>query len=118
MRFLNFLGGQWIGPAQKRINRMVNMLGIETVKQHMNGKSVLLSNGTSKSYSGIIPPLGVLGLIDLQLALWDCDNKAATVPVDKPWTCPNAVEWDSMTVHTYMKSKLWTQDAMNTYVVI
>lgn len=95
---------------------MVNTLGIETVRQHMDGKSVLFTGkGISKSYSGIIPPLGVVGLIDLQLALWDCDKKAVTVPLDAPWKCPNANEWDSMTVHTYMKTKLWTQDAINRY---
>ena len=64
-----------------------------------------------KSYDGIIPAIGWLSLIDLQLVMWDADKKAKTVPLERPWECPDAKIWDSMTVQTYMDKSFWTNEA-------
>lgn len=35
------------------------------------------------------------------------DKWAKTVPLDNPRNCPNAMEWDSMTAHTWIYQNVW-----------
>jgi monoamine oxidase len=39
------LGGQWIGPEQKRVHALVDQLGLETARTHTDGKKVLEVEG-------------------------------------------------------------------------
>jgi monoamine oxidase len=43
------------------------------------------------------------------------DKKAKTVPLDKPWECPDAKEWDSMSAETWMKKRFWTEAAYKSF---
>jgi len=90
--------------------------------------------GTKKTYTGTIPPLSLVSLIDLQRAIWKIEAMAKTVPKDRssssstsmidraknrllsvvvhrPFDCPKAAEWDSMTVETWKRQNLWTDGA-------
>eukprot|EP00743_Colponemidia_sp_Colp-15_P001267 GILK01001390.1.p1 GENE.GILK01001390.1~~GILK01001390.1.p1 ORF type:complete len:484 (-),score=61.10 GILK01001390.1:112-1509(-) len=55
------LGGQWIGPSQLRVNKLVQELGIKTYPQFDDGKHVLDLNGIKSTYTGNISDLGLFG---------------------------------------------------------
>ena len=51
------VGGEWIGPAQLRINKLVAELGLETFPTYNEGENLLDLDGRVKRYTGEIPPL-------------------------------------------------------------
>ena len=56
-----------------------------------------------KSYSGLIPPVGWRTLLELHFKVVGKVNKLAKqVPLDNPWACPHAREWDGTTVDSYV----------------
>src|SRR5207237_4884290 len=38
------------------------------------------------------------------------NNKAASVPADRPWTAPQAATWDQQTIATYLTEHIQTQE--------
>ncbi|XP_004364256.1 hypothetical protein CAOG_03417 [Capsaspora owczarzaki ATCC 30864] len=93
------LGGQWIGPTQRAICHLVDLLGLKKHEQYHAGRKVLDLSGVRSTYSADIPVgVGLFGLLDAQLALWRLDRMVAQVPLDNPLNCPNAKRWDSETV--------------------
>jgi hypothetical protein len=50
-----------------------------TIPTYNTGKNVQLINGKVSEYSGLIPPLGVLSLVDLHLAMTKIDKIADKV---------------------------------------
>ncbi len=61
--------------------------------------------------------IGLLGLLDLQLAIIRMNRYAASVPADKPHSAPRAREWDSMTLATAMDKLLFTRTCKQLLVV-
>lgn len=61
-----------------------------------------------QSYKTNIPKdLGVVQLLHIRMMLWKLDKLAKTVPRDCPRNCPNAIEWDSMTAHSWIEENIW-----------
>ena len=50
------LGGEWIGPAQLRVNKLVAELGLETFPTYNEGENILDLHGKVNRYTGEIPP--------------------------------------------------------------
>lgn len=104
------LGGQWIGPAQRRMHALVAELGIETFPTYASGKSVLEADGKLSRYSGDIPRLNPLTLLSLQRAAKTANRAATTVDVIDPAATARADELDSQTLATWraevMRSKV------------
>lgn len=95
------VGGQWIGPTQDRLAAVAKDLGVKTFKTHWSGEAVYLRNGkrTLFDVTSPIPPdpdaadaVGIVGKIE---AL------APTISRTKPWTSPNAAEYDGQTFETF-----------------
>jgi monoamine oxidase len=63
------LGGQWLGPAQSRALALARELGLTLLPQFCSGKRVIEVGARLRTYAGLIPDLGVLALVDAQLAL-------------------------------------------------
>jgi monoamine oxidase len=96
------IGGQWVGPGQTHVLEMIDQLGLETFDTYVDGKSLYYSGGTLTEYEGIIPPVSGPVLVEILNTLTDMNAKAAAVPVDAPWEAPQAKEWDSITLATYL----------------
>ncbi|HEU4537785.1 MAG TPA: FAD-dependent oxidoreductase, partial [Polyangiaceae bacterium] len=92
------LGGQWIGPHQKRVTALAAELGLVTFPQHERGRKVLELGGKRSTYGGGLPSIGLLGLAQLQRSIWHLDRLARRVPLDRPWGAPEARAWDARTV--------------------
>lgn len=91
------VGGQWTGPGQPRMTALIEELGLETTPTHSDGKRVLDLRGRVSTYRGTIPKINPWTLIVAQISIWRIDRLCAQVPMDNPWECPRAREWDTMT---------------------
>ncbi len=96
------IGGQWVGPGQTHVLGMIDDLGIDTFDTYVDGKNLYYRDNTLTEYEGIIPPVSGPVLVEILTALSDMNAKAAAVPVDAPWDAPQAREWDSITLFTYL----------------
>jgi monoamine oxidase len=96
------VGGQWIGPAQKRVSRLARDLGATTFPTFDEGLNLLEDNGRVKPYHGTVPSLpGLLGyfsVANLGVAMWKLDRLARTVDVERPWETRHAHDLDSQTL--------------------
>ena len=109
------VGGQWLkteesqfGWAQERITELANEVGVETFKTYNEGQNVYYADGRLSRYDsrgplGPIPP-DPTGVPDAAKAIAQINEMANQVPLDAPWTAPNATEWDGQTFET------WKQD--------
>lgn len=94
------LGGQWIGPAQRRVTRLVRELGIQTFPTFTEGTKVFLAADGRRTYRGDIPSLSVPQLLRMQLALVGLERRRRKVPMADPMQAPDAAALDAMTVET------------------
>ncbi len=103
------LGGQWIGPGQRRLAALADELGIRTFPTFCDGKKILDLDGALTEYRSSIPSLSMVNLLQLQAALTYLDTKYRTIPATSPTDAPDAAELDAMTLETwrnrFVKSK-------------
>jgi monoamine oxidase len=96
-------GGQYVGPTQNHVLALAQELGVATYPGYNPGESVYVADGRATRYTGDIPP-DLLALPDLAQMILRLDQMATKVPVDAPWTAPDAESLDGMTVETWIKS--------------
>ena len=69
-------------------------------------------------YTGTVPPSSdPTAVVELGVALSQIDQMASTVPLDTPWTAPNASAWDSMTVETWSQQNFVSADAQKLFAL-
>jgi monoamine oxidase len=118
------VGGQWLGPdknlpglglsdpanfptddpvtGQSHIWRLAKAVGVARYPTYNTGKYIDYRNGTTATYSGRIPLDTPTGAVEAAEAILAIDRRCVTVPLEAPWHAPNAAEWDSMTVQSWM----------------
>jgi monoamine oxidase len=119
------VGGQWLGPehdlpdrglgdpvnyptddavtGQSEIWKLARKMGVPRYATYNKGDYVDFRHGTRSTYSGRIPTDAPAGALEAAEAIIAIDKRCLSVPLDKPWTSADAMEWDSMTVETWMK---------------
>jgi len=105
------LGGQWIGPTQLRMVRLVEDLGLETFPTYNEGEHLFSLDGKQSRYRGTIPRAGPLVLADMAQAQTRFDRLANRVPLETPWTADRAAAWDSQTFETWIRRNTATRGA-------
>ena len=111
------LGGQWIGPTQLRMQRLVRDLGLETFPTYNDGEHVLRFGGKSSRYRGTIPRLSPVVLADMAQAQARFDRMAARVPLEIPWTAPRAQAWDGQTFESWIRRNTVTRGARELFTL-
>jgi monoamine oxidase len=118
------VGGQWFGPehdlpdrglgdpanyptddavtGQSRVWALARRMGVAPYLTYNTGLYVDYRLGQRSTYSGRIPTDTPTGALEAGEAILAIDKRLATVPLDAPWTAPDALEWDSMTVQSWM----------------
>lgn len=104
-------GGQWVGPTQKLLLAEAANHGIETYRQYETGAQLLHYKGRLRKYSGDVPALPILSLLELARVQKRWDREMMTLPAEAPWQAPNAVEWDSQTLETWIRANIRTHGA-------
>jgi monoamine oxidase len=95
------VGGEWVGPGQDRILARARAHGIKTFKTFTRGAQVLDYAGKVSQFTGLIPPLPEPDATDFGQLLSKIVALQNTVPLDKPWTAPNAAALDAQTLETW-----------------
>jgi monoamine oxidase len=102
------VGGQWIGPGQDRMAALAAEMGVDTFPTHSNGENVIEFHNSLTRYKGTIPRIGAHVLADVAQAQLKLDRLARKVPLDAPWTAPNARRLDSQTFATWLRRNVYT----------
>ncbi len=106
------LGGQWVGPSQKRLLALAEELHVETHLQYCHGNKILDLDGRSQTYTGDIPlGLSVFSLIETQCLMWQLHSLCKTVPTDFPHRSPHAQEFDSQSCQSWLDSYIVSQSS-------
>lgn len=105
------LGGQWIGPTQHRMVKLVAELGLETFATYGDGDNMLRFGGENRRYGGTIPRISPLVLADMGQAQTRFDRLAKQVPLEAPWTATRAEAWDGQTFETWIRRNTATRGA-------
>ena len=97
------MGGQWIGPAQRRINALAKDVGVEIVPDHTEGSAVLWEGGRRSEYAEgeVVPLRNPSDLVEVEDAFHSLSDLAREVPGEAPWAAEKAAEWDGQTLETW-----------------
>jgi len=96
-------GGGWLGPKHDAASRLAGEMGVTTYKTWVKGAHLLIGEGRTRRYTGLIPKISPLAVLTLALAQWRLDKMARQVPLDAPWTAPRAAEWDARSVASWLE---------------
>ena len=108
------LGGEWVSPAQPHIQALLKAFGIATFDTYTTGKSTLFYDGKVTRFDEPPPPLPAAALLEIVATIAQLDLMAADVPLDTPWTAPEAAAWDAQTVANWLDDNILTTGARTT----
>jgi monoamine oxidase len=121
------LGGQWIGPTQRRLAGLAAELGIATFPTYDHGHHLIEMSGKLASYSGAITDTRIglvrdlakvispLAMVDFERARARLDRMARQVPLEAPWTAPKAADWDNQTFASWIQHNTRTAGARSLF---
>lgn len=109
------LGAQWIGPTQQLIWQWVKETNTETYETYDIGKNILSYKNKTSTYTGTIPKIDPISLLDLGLAIEKINKLCKQIDLEKPWQHPRALEYDSMTFHTWIEKNMYTAKAKHLF---
>jgi monoamine oxidase len=96
-------GGAWIGPQHDAILRLAQEVGVTTYKTWVKGAHLLIGEGRTRRYTGLIPRISPLAVLTLAFANWKINRMARQVPLDAPWTARRAAEWDARSIASWLE---------------
>ena len=91
------LGGQWLGPGQRRVATLADQLGVETFPTYCEGRHVFCGKGRRTTYHGTIPRIALRGLAGLGLSIARLELLMRRISVSEPWSARGAAELDART---------------------
>ena len=99
-------GAQWIGANHHRMLALCKDNDLEVFETHTKGRKILESKRKITTYSGHIPSLPPLQLLELQLTIWRIDWLARTVPRVHPLQTKNAHILDSQSLAAWVQRNI------------
>jgi monoamine oxidase len=97
------VGGQWIGPGQDALAALAAEFGVATRPQFTAGARLLEMGGRMRRFSGDIPPVNLLALLELGLMQSRIAKLSRRIDLDAPWNSPGAAFLDGQTVETFKR---------------
>lgn len=96
------LGGQWVGPTQDEVLKLIEDLGLETFTVYEEGETLLahngeLARGDSENFG--LPPTSAQELIRVIELI---DATRASFDLERPWASPEAARLDRMTAREWL----------------
>ncbi len=95
-------GGSFVGPTQDAVLKLISELGLPTVPTYHDGKNVIHWRGAARAYSGTIPRLSLLGLLDIGRLQWQFERISRTVPIAAPWQAKRARQLDGVSLGQWL----------------
>ncbi|KAJ9639283.1 uncharacterized protein PV06_10002 [Exophiala oligosperma] len=109
------LGAAYIGPCQDRILALAAELGIGTHLNYSVGQSVYYNAGSRVTYDAGNLPIGADGLQQLGEAVQAIDSMALKVDAREPWSHHEARSWDSVTLASWIQSRITDANAYKVF---
>ena len=103
------LGGQWIGPTQDRMYELCQEFGIDYFETYDTGKNLLDLNQRIRSFSGLIPKMDIISLVNLDWLMKKMEKMAASIDPISPWSHPKAKEYDSISLEAFISQNCKTK---------
>lgn len=103
------LGGQWLGPTQRRMHALVAEFGLETFPTFHDGTKVLVLDGKRSTYRGAIPSISPINLVVLERTITAVEKLAARVSLARPLAAPDAAMLDGMSVESWKRRHVPTR---------
>jgi monoamine oxidase len=103
------VGGQWVGPSQKRVGALIEELGLETFPTYTDGANLFERRGALRRYKGTIPKLNPVALAETGVTLSRINRMARKIDPEEPWAAPEAAEWDSQTFASWIRRNVRTR---------
>lgn len=100
------LGGQWVGPTQHRVLKLINELGLSTFQTFHTGRKCLDDRGRLSTYRSSIPRVSPLALLELHSALNHLDRLRRQVPLATPWAEDRARMFDGISLEAWKRRNL------------
>ncbi|XP_071957851.1 amine oxidase [flavin-containing] B-like [Antedon mediterranea] len=102
------VGGSYIGPTQNRIIRLGKELGVGNYKVNEEEKSILLLKDKVRTFRGSLPSIHNPFLVMDYISNWRLfDELAKEIPLEAPWKCAHALEYDNLSVENWMDKNCW-----------
>lgn len=98
------LGGTFVGPTQDQVLALAKELGCTTRPTHTTGDNLIRWRGKVQSYSGTIPKLGMIGLLDIGRIRWQFERIARQISIAEPWSAPKAQHLDQQSLGGWLRS--------------
>jgi hypothetical protein len=99
-------GGQWVSVGQERLTALAGELGVALFPTWGGGGTVDWRKGHRSTYSGQFPKYWSSDDEAQTLAAVDkLESMAKTVPLDTPWTAPDAAYWDFQPFSEWVAAK-------------
>jgi monoamine oxidase len=101
-----------VGPTQDHILKLMGDLGIGKFDTYDTGNNIYydgVSNPPKKETFSDTGPGGAAPsdpqiLVPAATVITQLDQMSQSVPLDAPWKAPNAVDWDSQTLYTWINN--------------
>ena len=111
------IGGQWVGPGQDRMYRLIETLGAKTWPLYDQGDNQLDLAGKLRRYRGTIPRINPIALADLGLAMARFEFMAKTLDPSAPWLHKKAGQWDATTLASWLQKNCRTRLARELFAI-
>ena len=98
------VGGMWVGPTQTGLLALIKEYGLHTTPQYIAGKNVEQVVGKRWLAEGENVSLDPPAQKEFDATLAELDRLSAQVPLDTPWTAPQAEELDRITVEDWLNA--------------
>jgi monoamine oxidase len=103
------LGGQWVAPTQHRVLKLAAELGLGIFQTFEDGAGVIYSDGERSLFSGTAEVDDETNREDVRQARDKLEALAASIPLEAPWTHPDAKALDRITYADWIERNLKTE---------
>ena len=94
-------GAQWVGRTQTEMLALIDEFGLSLFPSHDVGDTLVYMNGQAERFPAETPENEDENFAIARQLL---DDLAATIPVEHPWSAPNATELDAVSVAEWMQA--------------
>lgn len=97
------LGGMWVGPTQERLLALGEEFGVKRYLSPVAGTKLTEIGGEVRRSKETALALDPEALADLGRAIGEINELVAKVPIDAPWTAPDAKALDTKTMSAWIE---------------
>ena len=98
------LGASFVGPTQDAVLKLAADLGCPTVPTYDAGARLIHWRGKLRRYTGTIPKLGLVSLIDMARIQWLFERIMRGVNLAEPWSTAESAALDKVSFGGWLRS--------------